>query len=69
MATMDAQRNGSVSSDVSDTSTMVDIENTYVKPEKLGRERPDVFKSAWQEAIFVISLLVSLSMAVSPLHS
>lgn len=32
--------------------------------EKLGRKRPDVFSSAWTEAVFVGSMLMCLSMAV-----
>ncbi|KAM5347944.1 hypothetical protein ACJ41O_007768 [Fusarium nematophilum] len=31
--------------------------------EKLGRKRPEIFKSAWSEAGFVISMVTSLAMA------
>jgi hypothetical protein len=33
--------------------------------EKLGRQRPETFASAWREVAFASSLLVSLTMAVS----
>lgn len=62
---MNPQRNGSISSDVSDASTVVDVEATNAKSEDVGRGRPAVFKAAWREVVFVISLLTSLSMAVS----
>jgi hypothetical protein len=37
--------------------------------EKLGRQRPAAFSSAWMEIAFVVSILGSLSMAVGHLSS
>jgi hypothetical protein len=37
--------------------------------EKLGRERPVIFVSAWREVAFASSLLVSLTMSVSEARS
>lgn len=42
---------------VEDLSQTIDIE-------KLGRQRPEVFSSTWQEVAFVISIIGSLCMAV-----
>jgi hypothetical protein len=39
-------------------------EQNAVDPVRLGRQRPEVFSSTWTEVAFVLSVLMSLAMAV-----
>lgn len=51
--------------DVAISTTETDDELLQdIDVEKLGRQRPAAFSSAWMEIAFVISILGSLSMAV-----
>lgn len=46
-----------------------DLENTTdsaVDIEKLGRQRPEVFKSTWAELGFGVSVFCSMLLAASP---
>lgn len=45
-------------------------EETPLEAAKLGRQRPDVFRSTWCEVAFVASILGSMAMGVSltPTH-
>jgi hypothetical protein len=47
--------------------TAMDEAPKVIDVEKLGRQRPEVFASAWSEAAFATSLLLSLTMSVSSL--
>ena len=40
------------------------VENLQLQVEKLGRQRPEVFKTVWHELGFCFSLLASMLMAV-----
>lgn len=46
------------------TVVEVDERREELNAEILGRQRPEVFTSAWSEVAFVASMLVALSMAV-----
>lgn len=41
------------------------VENMQAEIEKLGRQRPEVFKTIWQELGFCFCLLASMLMSVS----
>ena len=40
------------------------VEDVQLQVEKLGRQRPEVFKTCWHELGFCFSLLASMLMAV-----
>lgn len=53
----------------SPTAQGEDAEDITTRVERLGRERPERFTTSWQEMGFCISLLTSITMAVSkPQH-
>lgn len=45
------------------------VEDVQAQVEKLGRQRPEVFKTFWHELGFCFSLLASMLMAVGDLAS
>jgi hypothetical protein len=60
-----AEKDNKPAQDVVVLATETDDElSQAIDVEKLGRQRPAAFSSAWMEVAFVVSILGSLSMAV-----